>query len=791
MSIPLGLLGALAFDGIANLEFIFDLRFFIRWLLICVALFVAFAIMRNLIARAADDSILKSFYAGKHLEINKRWVLSLLGGTLLLCIAWIPYLIAMYPGNLYMDTSYQLVQYFSFLETGDISVLRLQHPLFDTFVFGFVIDIVYRATGDFQAGIFTLTLLQILCIAFSLSIFFNVAHKRWKIAAKPLLIVFLFVAVLPLFPVMACTISKDSFFSWSYILFFVAVLDICVCARERWRILKRTTVLLCLSAALMCLTKTTGVYVALIGILALLCVRFWKWGQRVRVVLPALFTLIIAAGIAFVFPRAFGIASGGAQEMLSVPFQQTSVVLIEHGDEIPDEDMAVIAKVIEVDTIRQDYEPFNADGVKGFSPRAATSEYMDYVGVWLRQGLRYPYEYFKAWMLLESPVFSSTTIEQIFDSSWTADDPTLPAGYNEKPEYVRESSRAVHWLYAGLCGVPLFNLLFTTYTYTIFFPMFLLLLLIVARKLRSYMPIICMLFLSLAILFVSPIAGAHFEATRYIMPFVFTTPLVVITCILAMRNHFIQQVAAGNPRHSADSVKVEFETEGLVEVEYDSEDSVADLDAGAKAVVTAEGEAKTDVEVVAVAESQVSVERPAGMGDIELPIDVEQSASVADFDQLSYVDQPMNTSDVEIPIEFVFESSQKSDEDAKEEVAGDDAGERLGQDAERVMQAVQGMLDEEVPTPHELDDIAEQSAKSDYAEAYDEVVGNVRLGAHSVVRGTKQEAEAGAETKKQEKAPGKRKRKNKQKPKKRQKAEQVSTDDVVVDFGDASDDSQG
>lgn len=761
MSIPLGLLGALAFDGIANLEFIFDLRFFIRWLLICVALFVGFAIMRNLIARAADDSILKSFYAGKHLEINKRWVLSLLGGALLLCIAWVPYLIAMYPGNLYASTSYQLVQYFSFIEAGDLSALTLQYPLFDTFVFGFIIDIVYRATGDFQAGIFTLAILQIFFIAFSLSIFFNVAHKRWKIAAKPLLIVFLFVAVLPLFPVMACTISKDSFFSWSYILFFVAVLDICVCARERWRILKRTTVLLCLAAALMCLTKTTGVYVALIGILALLCVRFWKWGQRVRVVLPALFTLIIAAAIAFVFPRAFGIASGGAQEMLSVPFQQTSVVLIEHGDEIPDEEMSVISKVIEVDTIRQDYAPFNADGVKGFSPRAATSEYTDYVSVWLQQGLRYPYEYFKAWMLLESPVFSDTTIEQIFDSSWTVDDPVLPTGYNEKPEYVRESSRAVHWLYAGLCDVPIFNLLFTTYTYAIFFPMFLLLLLIVARKLRSYMPVICMLFLSLAILFVSPVAGAHFEATRYIMPFVFTTPLVVVTCILAMRNHFIQQVAAGNPRHSADSVKVEFETEGLVEVEYDSADSVADLDAGAEAVVTAEGEAETDVEVVAVAESQVSVERPVGMGDIELPIDVEQSASVVDFDQLVYDDQPANMPDVEIPIEFVFGPGQKLDVDITEDITSLDADEHIEQESESMMQAVQNMLDDEMLTPHEPDDIEEPSAKSDYVEAFDEVIGNVRLGAHSVVRGAKQEAEADADADKQEKKPSKRRRKSK------------------------------
>lgn len=720
LSALLGFVGALAFDGMTRLDFNFDTRFFIRWLIVGIAFFICFAIMRFLVAAAARGSIVKPSQGDGHPEKGTKWALSLLGCAFLLCVAWIPYLIAMYPGNLYMDTSYQLAQYFSLMETGDPSILRFQHPLFDTFVFGFIVDVVLRATGDFQAGVFVLALLQIIFLSFSFSLFFNVARRRWKISFKPLLIVFLFCALLPLFPIMACTISKDSFFSWTYVLFFLAVLDICMCAKEKQCILKRMVVLLCVSAALMCLTKTTGIFVAIVGVFSLLCIRYWKRWQRISIVLPALFAIIVAASLAFALPRVFGIASGGAQETLSVPFQQSSMVLLEHGEEISDDEMQVIAKVLEVDTIEQDYDPFNADGVKGFSPRAYTSDYQDYVRVWLQQGTRYPYEYFKAWMLLESPVFSGSTIVQIFDSSWTTDDAVLPVGYNRKPEFAQEGSNAVCWFYETICGVPVLNLLFSTCAYAIFFPMLLLLVLLAARRFRSFMPVMLMILISLAILFVSPIAGAHFEATRYIMPFVFTTPLVLVTCMLAVRDRLMQQVETGHPQD--------------IDTESADEDRTEDApDAETEGASGAETESATGARTEAEDEAAAKLEA-----------DVESHAE----------DEPAEKLEAE---------------------KGDPS-------------------DDEADAPAESKDAVMQKPRSRYGEAYDAVLGNVRLGAHSVVRSGKKDS-AGDEKKRSKRRAKKRaksagKDKDESSLKKQQRVERVSTDDVVVDFGNTGDDSQ-
>lgn len=518
-----------AYDCMNDAALRFNLFFIIRWFVISLILITCFSLVLIGIRHAWTPPLRRI----ASLLFGKGKSHSFIATAAILFICWLPYLIAFFPGNLFMDTSGQLFQYIYFQDSGIIA-LNSKHPLFDTFVFGFIIDSVFSLTGNIHFGVFTLVLFQFICTIASIATFFVFANFKWECPLTILVILFLFCVFCPLFPIIACGVSKDSFYSWVYVLFFIAFLDIVICKTNGSRCPSSSIALLSASSFLMVLTKNTGVIIAFVSVTSLIPL-FWQYRQQLyRIVLPALICVVIAGSLTYALPKAIGIKGGGAQEMLSIPFQQTALTLIKHGDEIPSDELEIISKVIEVESIETNYWPRNADGVKGYSPRAGSSAYADYIKVWFIEGFRYPKEYLEALVIQESPIFSDRPIVLTFTSNWTSTHELLPAGYNEKSEFNEHASDFVKSLYQWYCGVPVLKPFFITFFYAIFIPALLFISLLITRRMRTGYPIIVMILVSLAGLFVSPITGDHFEATRYLMPFIYTSPIVITMCSLTL-----------------------------------------------------------------------------------------------------------------------------------------------------------------------------------------------------------------------------------------------------------------
>lgn len=146
---------------------------------------------------------------------------------ILLAVCWLPYCIALSPGSINYDTTGQIVQFVSLLENGDYP-LSDHHPVFDTLVFGVFFCIGDALVGDMRAGLQVLIVLQAVITAVAISWSIVRAVVSWGVPRSLAVVLFLLVALLPMFPLAVCSLSKDTFFSWLYVLFFTMVVDLAV-----------------------------------------------------------------------------------------------------------------------------------------------------------------------------------------------------------------------------------------------------------------------------------------------------------------------------------------------------------------------------------------------------------------------------------------------------------------------------------------------------------------------------------------------------------------------------------
>lgn len=447
--------------------------------------------------------------------------------ALLLLICWSPYIVLDYPGNIYMDTSSQLIWFSQFLETGDISVFSLRHPPFDSFIFGTIVFGVYAITGSFTLGLFALTLLQVVLSAVALSISAVVARRRWGCSRNVVFLFLAFLALCPLVPLAAIGVSKDAFFSWLFVLFMALYIDIVLI--ERATMSRRRLVLLCVLSVLLCLTKKLGIYVVVPALALLPLLHRRTEGASARLFVP-LVLCVCLCGIAVPgLEKAANMGADGPQEMLAVPLQQSALTIIRHEDEMSEDELAVLGKVIKLDSVQTDYRPNNADGVKGYNPRTDRKGYVEYLSLWFCQGMRYPKDYLDAWISLESPLLISPVVpllnsEHVDRSEW------LPADWWHKGS----GASLIEGMYQWVLGLPVVNVLVYAFPYALLVPAFLFLVVVSAGRLR-YAALLVPVAASLAGLVLAPIAGANFEATRYLIPFLYTAPLILLACQKIMK----------------------------------------------------------------------------------------------------------------------------------------------------------------------------------------------------------------------------------------------------------------
>lgn len=133
-----------------------------------------------------------------NVRLNKKSYLAI---WLLIFIAWIPVLLASFPGIYSYDAPYQLLWY-------RLGVLYLQHPIIHTYLLGFCVEYLGGVFGSAEVGLLIYSLLQMLILSSALAIIvFYMTQKR--VNSKIVLLTLFCFMFLPTNPIMAISATKD------------------------------------------------------------------------------------------------------------------------------------------------------------------------------------------------------------------------------------------------------------------------------------------------------------------------------------------------------------------------------------------------------------------------------------------------------------------------------------------------------------------------------------------------------------------------------------------------------
>jgi hypothetical protein len=479
---------------------------------------------------ASDET--SSFYSLLNRKTLRR--------SMIIILCWVPIILALFPGVPFHDTIFQLSQYFGNPAEGNFSTqvgasFTDHHPIFTTFVFGSVVKLGMTLSSSSTIGLFLLTVVQIAFTAYTFA--FSCEYLEY-IGVKKQLIrwVMISYAVFPLISLSVNCLVKETFFSWIFVWYFIFILEYIRTSGVFFRD-KRTIILFVTACLLLALTKKTGLYLVVISNLALLvlyrkAVLVWL----VSFILPTLIIVFILPLV--VFPL-FNISPGSPVEILGVLYQQTARYTLDYPNDVTIEEREIIDELIGYATISDRYQPRNIDSIKGYGfldgvEYWPTSEQIvRYLKCYYSQGIKHPDAYLRAFCSVNACWFAFDSYGDIDNSifGWTSksanEASTWPDGVPHyfRPTFVDYLTEGLARLNILLSKTPIISLLYTPALYILFIP--LMSFLLIAKAHKRYLGIFVPILVSLLFLLVSPVTGVSYEAYRYIIPFIYLTPVLI------------------------------------------------------------------------------------------------------------------------------------------------------------------------------------------------------------------------------------------------------------------------
>lgn len=333
-----------------------------------------------------NSTKVKLFEEGKKFPV-KMWLL--LSALLFLCM--IPLWLTNYPAVMTPDS---LSQY---RQAVGISNYSDHHPWFHTMIFKLFYDIGYALSGEIYTSIAVYTVVQMLLVALSVGYIWCALYelglkKKYCIAG---VIVF---AIYPYNLIYAVTIWKDILFSVAVWMFTITLFRIYCAIKENSKVKNRDLVLFLLAGFFMCMLRHNGFYAFLGATPFILWFyrRIWKKTVPLTVIILAVCFLIKGPVMTYA-----DVKPGEFAYKLCVPLQQIARVVYD-GCELTDDEIAQIEKINDFSYIKENYQKHGADNMTSWVSYG-NQEYLEqhkaeYLGLWLKIGLRYPGKYVQAFV---------------------------------------------------------------------------------------------------------------------------------------------------------------------------------------------------------------------------------------------------------------------------------------------------------------------------------------------------------------------------------------------------------
>ncbi len=300
-------------------------------------------------------------------------------------LAWLPYLLICYPGNITFDGARQLRQALG------MEPLTNQHPVLGTFLLGFLFRIGGRVSDN--VGLFTVVIVQSLLTALIAA---GCEKKVLELTGSTWvwLMTLLWFALNPIWGLFEQTVVKDIPFTALFMLYTLCYVEAAAQVLDRsaegtldWK----KSVGLVTSGVLCCMIRHGETIVVAISLLLLAALAL---RERRKTLLLAILTIAMAVGGSKTLVAVTHAGSAPTRATFSVFFQQTALYMKKYPQDVTPEQYAAIDAVLDAENIGALYNPFISDPVKGtYKENVGRKELAAYFKAWFQMLFRHPRTY--------------------------------------------------------------------------------------------------------------------------------------------------------------------------------------------------------------------------------------------------------------------------------------------------------------------------------------------------------------------------------------------------------------
>ena len=455
--------------------------------------------------------------------------------ALVIMALWLPHIVYAFPGYSNQDIEWQLSQYFGCFP------INAHNPPMHTLFLGFIVNIGNRLFGA-NSCTFLYILVQYICFAFLLAyvlkVMASMGAPRWLMGSYILAIVFS-----PYYTSSVASIIKDNAYAYAFLLFIVEA----ICLIRRKDLSPIHYVLFWISAVLVIWFRNEGKLVAIPSLLVIYLLardnlkQRWNKGHdrrqpflNVRIALFFVTPVVFALGVNSAMINSYSMEKGSIREALSFPFQQTARFVLEHGEEVTEDERRAIDAILDYEHLAEYYNPRISDNVKNtFKKDSTTEDLMHYLRVWFKQGLRHPDTYVCATVNQTCFLFypfeeNNIAYSQPLSERGNSDDASRRYAKSVCEylgiDYTEVSLRraSMHAWYMFCFSAPVIGVLshHSIYCLCLLFASGL----AIVRRQREWLAVSLPLLLSVAIILFAPTIMGH---PRYSFPIIYTTPVML------------------------------------------------------------------------------------------------------------------------------------------------------------------------------------------------------------------------------------------------------------------------
>lgn len=362
------------------------------WIAFIVGFFLLFG---NLIALIYTKLFTTDFTmadpAKRTASVPKK-TLMFFAGMAIMLLAWLPYFLKNFPGDITADSSAELMQAIGTMPYSN------HHPIAHTMMIKLFFNLGLKLFGGDQTlAVATYSVCQAILLSAAFS-YLLVTLYKFKVRKIIIFGVLAFYTIIPYHGVYSVTMWKDIWFGG-----IVVVLSTTI-----WRLIKYYNqkehkipffelVMLFIFGAAMCLFRSNGLYAYILLVPFLFFIFFRK--SFIPVVLSIL-VLPIAFLIKGPLYDSMGVEPPDTIESLSIPAQHIARA-ISDGAVITQEQYDLLSQVVDVEQIPLRYTPNISDSIKNLVRETDNQEYIEehkkeFLELWIDIGLENPKSYILA-----------------------------------------------------------------------------------------------------------------------------------------------------------------------------------------------------------------------------------------------------------------------------------------------------------------------------------------------------------------------------------------------------------